>query len=282
MQQPQSNNNFNPQPSFNTNYMKQPMPNPKNITDPTTAMNMALVLMAKAFKLSYSTPTNNNQRISSNPCNRQIAQSGVILGQDRQMNLNGYNAIQNVGNPIVQNAVQNLSVQNIKNQNRLIVVRRIANPNANQNGNGNVVVARAKGNGNGNNKNQIRCYNCRGLGHLARNYTVKPIRRDAAYLQTRDLDEIEEVNVNCILMVNLKQASTSGTQTNNALVYDSDGSAECGAKWGNSRTNPTPVEETRAYFESLYNNLAIEVEKFNTVNRKMKETNADLTTELAK
>nr|GFB04859.1 hypothetical protein [Tanacetum cinerariifolium] len=58
------------QPSFNQNYMQQPMPNPKDITDPTTAMNMALSLMAKAFKLNYSTPTNNNQRISSNPRNR--------------------------------------------------------------------------------------------------------------------------------------------------------------------------------------------------------------------
>nr|GEW51186.1 hypothetical protein [Tanacetum cinerariifolium] len=45
-----------------------------DITDPTTVMNMALPLMAKAFKLNYSTPTNNNQRISSNPRNRQIAQ----------------------------------------------------------------------------------------------------------------------------------------------------------------------------------------------------------------
>nr|GFB50198.1 hypothetical protein [Tanacetum cinerariifolium] len=45
-------------PSFNQNYLQQPMPNPKDITDPTTAMNMALALMAKAFKLNYSTPTN--------------------------------------------------------------------------------------------------------------------------------------------------------------------------------------------------------------------------------
>ncbi|GJU30876.1 hypothetical protein Tco_1174465 [Tanacetum coccineum] len=60
MQQPQPNNNYNPQPSFNQNYMQQPMPNPEDISDPTTAMNMALVLMAKAFKLNYSTPTNNN------------------------------------------------------------------------------------------------------------------------------------------------------------------------------------------------------------------------------
>nr|GFD17786.1 hypothetical protein [Tanacetum cinerariifolium] len=32
---------------FNQTYMQQPMPNPKDITDPTTAMNMALALMAK-------------------------------------------------------------------------------------------------------------------------------------------------------------------------------------------------------------------------------------------
>nr|GFD28348.1 hypothetical protein [Tanacetum cinerariifolium] len=44
------------QSPFNQNFLQQPMPNPKNITDPTTAMNMALALMAKAFKLNYSTP----------------------------------------------------------------------------------------------------------------------------------------------------------------------------------------------------------------------------------
>nr|GEV35273.1 hypothetical protein [Tanacetum cinerariifolium] len=48
---------------------------------------MALVLMAKAFKLTYSTPTNKNQRISSNPRNRQIAQPGMNMGQDRQIQM---------------------------------------------------------------------------------------------------------------------------------------------------------------------------------------------------
>nr|GFC43295.1 hypothetical protein [Tanacetum cinerariifolium] len=93
------------------------MTNPEDITDPTTAMNMTLALMAKAFKLNYSTPINNNQRISSNPRNRQIAQS--------------------------------------------------------------------EGNAAGHSRNQIRCYNCRGIGHYARNYTARPRRRDAAYLQTQ-------------------------------------------------------------------------------------------------
>nr|GFB19413.1 hypothetical protein [Tanacetum cinerariifolium] len=41
-----------------------------------------------------------------------------------------------------------------------------------------------------------------------------------------DLDEIEEVNANCILMANLQQALTLGTQTDSAPVYDTDGSTE--------------------------------------------------------
>ncbi|GJX87565.1 xylulose kinase-1 [Tanacetum coccineum] len=185
---------------------------------------MELVLMAKAFKLNYSTPTNNNQRISSNPHNRQIAQPGMNLGQDNQMQMVEGNG----GNQFRQYAGQNVG---------------------NQNGNGNIVAAWAEGNVNGNNGNQIRCYNCRGLGHLARNCTVRPRRKDANYLQTQlliaqkeeagiqlqakefdlmaaaaNLDETEEVNANCILIANLQQASTSGTQSDKAPVYDSDGS----------------------------------------------------------
>nr|GEX66661.1 integrase, catalytic region, zinc finger, CCHC-type, peptidase aspartic, catalytic [Tanacetum cinerariifolium] len=232
------------QPSFNQNYMQQPMPNPEDMTDPTTAMNMALALMAKAFKLNYSTPTNNNQRISSNLCNRQIAQPSMNMGQDDRCRW-----LESVRNQVIQNAVQNPRIQNVGNQNGLIVVTR--NANQNPNGNGNLVAARAEGNATRHNGNQIRCYNCRGLGHFARNCTVRPSRRDAAYLQTQfliaqkeeagiqlqakefdlmaaaaDLDEIEEVNANCILMANLQQSSTLGTQTDKAPVCDSDGSAK--------------------------------------------------------
>nr|GFB32849.1 hypothetical protein [Tanacetum cinerariifolium] len=206
--------------------MQQPMLNPEDITDPTTAMNMALTLMAKAFKLNYSTLTNNNQRISSNPRNRQIAQPGINMGQDRQMMMVGGNS----GNQFRQ-----YNRQNVGNLNGLIGVS--GNANQNPNGNGNLVAARAEGNATGHNGNQIRCYNFRGVGHFARNCTVRPSRRDAAYLQTQlliaqkeeagiqlqaeefdfmaavsDLDEIEEVNANCILMANLQQASTSVEQ----------------------------------------------------------------------
>ncbi|GJR68521.1 retrovirus-related pol polyprotein from transposon TNT 1-94 [Tanacetum coccineum] len=284
--------------------MQQPMLNPEDITDPTTAMNMALVLMAKAFKLNL-TPTNNSQRISSNPRKRQIAQPGMNLGQDRQMQMvggnggnqfrqyagqnigyqNGYNALQNVRNQVVQNAVQHLGVQN-----GLIVVLGIANTNINQNENGNVVAARAEGNANGNNGNQIRCYNCRRLGHLAKNCTVRPRKRDASYLQTQlliaqkeeariqlqaeefdlmaaaDLDEIKEVNANCILMANLQSAEVHPSENcyNNDIFNMFTQEEHVEQSGGIVEQNPATTEETRALYDSLYNNISIEVEKVNT------------------
>nr|GEV33422.1 hypothetical protein [Tanacetum cinerariifolium] len=81
--------------------------------------------------------------------------------------------------------------------------------------------------------------------------TARPRRRDVAYLQTQllisqkeesgiqlqaeefdfmaaagDLNEIKEVNANCILMANLQHKSTSGTQLDKPSVYDTDGLAE--------------------------------------------------------
>ncbi|GJR30972.1 integrase, catalytic region, zinc finger, CCHC-type containing protein [Tanacetum coccineum] len=359
IQHPQPNNNFVQQPSFNTNYMPQPMQNLEDSSDPTTAFNMALALMAKAFTLNDTTPTNNNQRSSSNPSSMQIAQPGMNMDQDRQMlmvedivgNQFRPNAMHNVGIQVVLNASQNPGVQNVGNQNGLSVVSEIAN----QHGDGNIVTAPpAEGNSNGINENRIRCYNCRGEDHYASNCTVKPRKLDAAYLQkqmqiaqkeeagiqltSEEFDfmaaagackETERANANYSLKNNLQQVSSSGTQSDEAPVYDSDRSAEVHhsencydndifnmftqeeqytellepipephqVQQNNSNVisevssveqsggivdqHPANVEETRAYFESLYNNLATEVEKVNLVNRKMKETNTELTTELA-
>nr|GFB04772.1 Gag-Pol polyprotein [Tanacetum cinerariifolium] len=182
----------------------------------------------------------------------------------------------------MQNAVQNPRVQNGGNQNSLIGVQ--GNKNQNQIGNGNLVEARAEGNAAGQTGNQIRCYNCRGVA---------------------DLDEIEEVNANYILMANLQQASTSGTQTDSDPVYDTDGSAEVHESCDDNeifnmftqeeqytellepiseshqvsqtdnnvisedtsveqggetvKQHPVNFKETRALYESLYQNLAIEI-----------------------
>nr|GFD26563.1 hypothetical protein [Tanacetum cinerariifolium] len=114
-----------------------------------------------------------------------------------------------------------------------------------------------------------------------------------------DLDEIKEVNANCILMANLQQASSSGTQTDSTPVYDSDGSTEV-HEHENYDNNEIfnmftqeeqytellkPILEPQQVPQNDNNviseNLAVEVEKVNSVNRKLKETNSNLTTELA-
>nr|GEX32924.1 integrase, catalytic region, zinc finger, CCHC-type, peptidase aspartic, catalytic [Tanacetum cinerariifolium] len=180
------------QPSFNHNYMQQPMPNPEDITDPTTAMDMTLALMAKAFKLNYSTPTNNNQRISLNPRNRQIAQPGMNMGQDRQMQMVRGNG---------ENQFRQYTGQNVRNLNGQIGVPG----NANQNGNGNLVVARAEGNATGHMTQLLIAQKEKaGIQLQAEEFDLMAA--------TADLDEIEEVNANCILMANLQKASTSEQQ----------------------------------------------------------------------
>nr|GEW69970.1 hypothetical protein [Tanacetum cinerariifolium] len=203
------------------------MQNPEDISNPTTALDMALEHLAMAFQLDNTTPTNNKEISSSNPCYSQISQSSMNIDQEKQMLM--------------------VDDNNVRNQNRLSVVAGIAN----QHGNGNVVAARAEGNSNEINKNLIRCYSCQKKGHYVSNCTVMPRKMDVAYHQTQlqnaqkekagiqlnykefdfmaaagAYDEIEEVNANFTLKDNLQEASTSGSQTDKALVYDSDGSAE--------------------------------------------------------
>nr|GEZ76517.1 hypothetical protein [Tanacetum cinerariifolium] len=131
------NNKYNPQPSLNQNFMQPQMTSLEENNDPTEAMNATLILFAKAFQLTA--PTNNNQRISSNPRNCQIAESVINMSQDRQTHNNG-------GIQVAQNVVENAGVHNGGNQNGFVVVPGIAN----QNIIGNVVAARAEGTGNGN------------------------------------------------------------------------------------------------------------------------------------
>ncbi|GJS62939.1 hypothetical protein Tco_0677503 [Tanacetum coccineum] len=260
IQHPQPNNNFVQQHSFNTNYMQQPMQNPKDISDPTTALDMALELI-------------------------QIAQSGMNIDQDRHMlmvddnvgNRFRENAVQNVGYLDGQHAVQNLGTQNVGNQNGHSVVQGIAN----QHGNRNIALKEEAG--------------------------IQLTQEEFDFMAAAGAyEEIKRVNANFTLKDNLQQASTSGTQTDKAPVYDSDESAELLEPIPESHQVPqndsnvisevssveqsggiveqhlaTP-EETRALYDSLYNILSTEVKKVNSVNRKLRETNADLTTELAR
>ncbi|GJU46379.1 hypothetical protein Tco_1203645 [Tanacetum coccineum] len=253
MQQPLPNNNYNPQPSFNPNYVQQTMINLDNISDPTIAMNMALALIAKAFKLS--TPTNNNKRISSNPRNRQIAQPSMNMGQDRHIqNVRG-----NGGNQFGQ----------------------IPHPNGNQNGTGNVIAARAEGTGYGYNDNQISSnrigiqicndpiYDSDGSAevHCDNGYNNDDIFN--MFTQEDQYYELREP----IPESHLVQQNDSDVITAAPSVEQSCGIVE---------QHFATVEEIHAYYQSLYKNLAVEVKKVNMVNRNMKVTNAEWTTELAR
>nr|GEZ39499.1 integrase, catalytic region, zinc finger, CCHC-type, peptidase aspartic, catalytic [Tanacetum cinerariifolium] len=255
------NNKYNPQPSLNQNFMQPPMTSLEDINDPTEAMNTALILFAKAFQLTA--PTNNNKRTSSNPRNRQIAQPVMNMSQDRR--------IQNVGGNEWWKSEWACSCT------------RDCQSEWNW----------AEGTRNG---NQARCYNCRGLGHIARNCTARPRRRDAAYLQTQlliaqkeeaviqlkaeefdfmdvvgDLDEIKEVNANCILMANFQHASTSEQYTDllepisePQLVPQNDNHVTSVApsmvqSRGTVETSSALTEETHAHPKTVYRNLVDQV-----------------------
>nr|GEV41274.1 hypothetical protein [Tanacetum cinerariifolium] len=253
--------------------MPQPMQNPKDSSDSTASMIKKFALLAKAFKVS-TTPTNNNQRSSLIPRNSQNAQPGMNTSQDIKMqmvddnvgNQVRHNAMQFGGNEVGQNTVQNLVEGN--------------------------------GNGNGINGNPIRCFNCRGDGHYASNCTVKSRKRDVAYLQqqlqiaqeeeawiqrtqeefkfmaTADAyDETERESAEVHLFENCYDNDIFNMFTQEEHVEQDGGIVEQHSAY---------VEETRAYHESLFHNLAAKVEKVNSVNQKMKETNAELTTELAR
>ncbi|GKA19991.1 hypothetical protein Tco_0699906 [Tanacetum coccineum] len=157
--------------------MPQPMQNPKDSSDPTTAMNTTLALLAKAFKVN-TIPTNNNQRSSLIPRNSQIAQPDMNTSQDIKM--------------------QMVDDNNVENMNGLSVVPEIAN----QYGNRNVVTTLAEDNGNGINEEEAG---------------IQSTKEEFEFMAAADAyEETERVKVNYTLEATLQQASTSGTQSDNA------------------------------------------------------------------
>nr|GEX51161.1 hypothetical protein [Tanacetum cinerariifolium] len=109
-----------------------------------------------------------------------------------------------MGNEVGQSAVQNPGIQIVENIKGLSVVSKIPN----QYGNGNVKTTPAEGNGNGING-------------------IQSTQEEFKFMAATDAyEESERVKVNYTSEDTLQQASTSGTQSENALVYDSDKSTE--------------------------------------------------------
>nr|GFC87123.1 hypothetical protein [Tanacetum cinerariifolium] len=107
----------------------------------------------------------------------------TIIHQTKDLHTADYTQLYDFLKYNQKEVAQNPRVQNVGIQNELIDVQ--GNGIQNQIGNCKLVVARAEGNAAGQNGNQIRCYNCRGIGYYARNCIARPRRKDAAYLQTQ-------------------------------------------------------------------------------------------------
>nr|GEV65168.1 hypothetical protein [Tanacetum cinerariifolium] len=137
------------------------------------------------------------------------------------------NALQNVGNLVGQNAVQNEGIQNVRNQNGLSVISRIAN----QYRNGNVEIAPVD------RKAEVQlhdnCYN---------DEIFNMFTQEEQY--TELLEPIPEPHQ---------------VQQNDSNVIYAVFSVEQGG--GTVEQYSTTVEEMRAYHELIFHNLAAEVEK---------------------
>ncbi|GJR88609.1 hypothetical protein Tco_0212620 [Tanacetum coccineum] len=209
IQHPQPNNHFVQQPSSNTNYMQQPMHNPEDSSDLTTAMNMALALIAKAFKVN-TIPTNNNQRSSLIPCNSQIAQPGMNTSQDIKMQM--VDAMLEIRGLVLFRKLQISMGMEMLKQHRLRVMVMVS------------MIA------------------------LEEEAGIQSTQEEFEFMAAADAyEETERVKVNCTSEDTLQQASTSGTQSDNAPVYDSDGSTE------------VPKDEN-CYDHDIFNMLTHEVQ----------------------
>nr|GEU29717.1 hypothetical protein [Tanacetum cinerariifolium] len=188
--------------------MPQPMQKLEDSSDPTTAMNAILNLLDKAFKVNII-PTNNNQRSSLIPHNSQIAQ-----------------LVQYYGNEVGQNAVQNLSIQIVENIRGLSVVLEIINQ----------YWKMLK-------QHQLRVMV---LVLMRKTRGSKALKKKIEFMAVADAyEETERVKVNCTSEDTLQQASTSGTQSDNAPVYDSDGSTKVSEQKGFSKGTRTNTKFTK-------------------------------------
>ncbi|GKE13994.1 hypothetical protein Tco_1421571 [Tanacetum coccineum] len=276
MQHTQPNNNYVQQPPFNTNYVQQPMQNPKDVFDPTTTMNMALVLMAKAFKLTIL-----QQLTTTKGFHPTHATGRCMTGYEygsRQTNANGWRNC--IVKPRKKDVAYLKSQLQIAQKEEAVIQLNYEEFD--------FMVA-------------VGAYDK--IEEVNVNYTLKDNLQQASTSSTQtdkapifDSDGSAELHhsKNCydndiFNMFTQEEQYTEllepisephQIQHNDSNVISVESSMEHNR--GIVEQHPVTVEETRAYFKSLYNNLAIEVKKVNSVNHKMKETNAELTTELAR
>nr|GEV15256.1 hypothetical protein [Tanacetum cinerariifolium] len=138
-----------------------------------------------------------------------------------------HNAMQNVGHLVGKNAVQN--------------------------------QARAEGNGNRINGNLIKCYNCQGEGHYASNYGSAEVHHYENCYDNDIFNMFTQEEQYTELLEPIQDPHQVQQNDNNVIseVFS------VGQDEGKVEQHPATIGETCAYFEILYSNLEIKVEKVN-------------------
>nr|GEW48859.1 retrovirus-related Pol polyprotein from transposon TNT 1-94 [Tanacetum cinerariifolium] len=178
-------------PQTNNNFIQQPLFNtnymPQPMQNPKDGLDPTTVMNVTLALLAKAF------KVNTIPTNNN--QRSSLIPYNSQIAQLGMNTSQDIKMKMVDN--------NVRNQ-RLSVVLKIAN----QYGNGNVETTPAKGNGNG----------IDGIQSTQEEFEFMVVA--IAY------EETERVKVNCTSKDTLQQASISRTQSDNAPVYDLDGSTE--------------------------------------------------------
>ncbi|GKA39696.1 hypothetical protein Tco_0732247 [Tanacetum coccineum] len=258
MQQQQPVNNYNPQPSFNQNYMQQPMPNPEDITDPTTAMNdVSLYSVVDAQKEEAESNSNAEKKDQLSLLEVTAAKLMLLVYKLLLLVLKVNAASTKVTTAQRLRLLKEFLLFKLKEFDLLKwdLTRGI------------LLLGQQSTSGTQTDKAPV--YDSDGSAEVQLhdsfydNYIFNMFTQEEQY--TELLEPI------------LKPHQVQQNDSN--VIFEISSVEQSG---GTVTQHPVTVEETRAYFESLYNNLAIEVEKVNTVKHKLRETNADLTTELAR
>ncbi|GKD46403.1 reverse transcriptase domain-containing protein [Tanacetum coccineum] len=151
--------------------------------DPIANLNKAMIFLSFAYRPRYP-PINNQLRTSSNPRTHATIQNGQVMVQNVQgRQSQGYTG--SAGKNQALGAILSLLTQ------KLFRVKDMHNAWANQ-----IRV--------------IRCYNCNGEGHIAKQCTTKKRVKDSECLE--ETDDSEE----------LQLQATTNFKANHVDVYDSD------------------------------------------------------------
>nr|GEW34707.1 ribonuclease H-like domain-containing protein [Tanacetum cinerariifolium] len=152
------------QSSFNQNYLQQPMPNPEDILNKENCVPWSSRL------LRYAKSRPNRKLIHKSILNGPYVRKMVPEPGDANHEI----TVTETFHLQTDNELSDKELKQIEADDQAIQTILLGLPKD--------IYAAVD---TGQNGNQIRCYNCRGEGHCARNCTVGPRRRDAAYLQTQ-------------------------------------------------------------------------------------------------